>query len=760
MDDRYSISRADLHVHSEASQESRLGVQRALGLPECATPPQEAYELAKRRGMDFVTLTDHDTIAGALLLAERYDDAFVSEELTTWFRGEPQAVHVLCLGITPDDHERLQSRAADVEAVAEYLHEHEIACALAHPFYAVTAPLTPRHRRRLAQLFPVWETRNGSRAPELNAPAALYIDTHGGIGIGGTDDHAGVDIGRTYTETPRAADPESFLRNVHAGLATARGEQGSAARWTHAAMALTIRALGRGEESDAGPDPMAVLRMVERVVREGDARSGTPGSDLGPEDARALLRAWLRSVELDGTHEHGLLEILQADDFHHAALGRRARRCHERALRRAVAAAVGRADDGVASLPAAAAAVFEACVPAIPYAPAAAFLGREKARLTPREGEPRVALVADALGGVHGVTRTIDELRARGVPGWDVEVIGTDADVDRRLSAVTEVEVPSYPGLVVGVPSLPAVVDALAEGRYDVVHVTSPGPAGATAAVLARVMDVPVVASFHTELSVYAGVRTGDPRVEAAAAIALGVFYGAADHVLSPSAAADATLRSLGVAEDRIGRWDRGVDTARFGPRHRTPGLLPGPRTVLYAGRLTHEKGVGLLADAFLAARALDPGLHMALAGGGPEEGTLRERLGEHATFLGWLEGDELARAYASADVFLFPSRTDTFGQVVLEAQASGLPVIAVDEGGPATLVRDGVTGLLRPADPQVLGAAVAALAADQRMRERLARAGLGAVADRTWDRALARLAAGYRAALAPAPAAGARHAA
>ena len=112
MDDRSSLSRADLHVHSEASQESRLGVQRALGLPECATPPEEAYDLAKRRGMDFVTLTDHDTIAGALLLAERHDDAFVSEELTTWFRGEPQAVHVLCLGITPDDHDRLQARAA------------------------------------------------------------------------------------------------------------------------------------------------------------------------------------------------------------------------------------------------------------------------------------------------------------------------------------------------------------------------------------------------------------------------------------------------------------------------------------------------------------------------------------------------------------------------------------------------------------------------------------------------------------------------
>src|SRR6059036_2987559 len=97
---RMTSSRADLHCHSTASQESRLGVQRALGLPECATPPEEVHSLAKRRGMDFVTITDHDTVDGVLRIADR-PDVFVSEELTARFRGEPQAVHVLCLGITP-----------------------------------------------------------------------------------------------------------------------------------------------------------------------------------------------------------------------------------------------------------------------------------------------------------------------------------------------------------------------------------------------------------------------------------------------------------------------------------------------------------------------------------------------------------------------------------------------------------------------------------------------------------------------------------
>ncbi len=237
-----STTRVDLHCHSTASEISKLGIQRSLGLPECATPPEEVYELAKRRDMDFVTITDHDTIDGCLEIADR-DDVFISEELTVWFRGEPQAVHLLCFGITPDDHAWLQEHNNDVEACAEYLHSSEISCSLAHPFYAVEAPLSPAHRRRLAQLFPVWETRNGSRARELNMPAAIYIETHGGTGTGGSDDHAGVDIGRTFTETPPATTPEEFLRHIREGRADARGEQGSAAKWAHAAMGRATRAL-------------------------------------------------------------------------------------------------------------------------------------------------------------------------------------------------------------------------------------------------------------------------------------------------------------------------------------------------------------------------------------------------------------------------------------------------------------------------------------------------------------------------------------
>jgi glycosyltransferase involved in cell wall biosynthesis/predicted metal-dependent phosphoesterase TrpH len=754
------VCRADLHCHSTASQESKLGVQRAAGLPECATPPGEVYELAKRRGMDFVTITDHDTISGVLQIADR-PDVFVSEELTAHFRGEPQAVHVLCLGITPADHEWLQANRGDVELCAAYMYERDIACALAHPYYHVAAPLTARHRRRLAQLFDVWEVRNGARARELNRPAATYVATLDGAGIGGSDDHAGVDIGRTWTASPPAASPEEFLAHVRRGDVTAGGAQGGAAKWAHAAIALAARALGREPDGSppANPDPTAVLRMAKRLLDEGDARHGATdaGGAVTPADARCLLHAWLRAVGLDHLDEPGLIAYMQDERFSHSDLYRKASRAHERTLRnaieRALAAARGEGDVLHAAL-----GLFESCTAAIPYAPATAFLANERAKLDTRreDGEtPRVAILADGIGSTHGVTRAVEEIRSRGVEGFEIEVVGTDPAVDRRLSAVAEFEVPYYPGLQIGVPSLSAAVQTIADGSFDLIHVCSPGPVGIVGALVSRGLGVPLLGSYHTELTAYAGLRSGDQGLAAAMDAGVRSFYGACDLVLSPSPASDAALTALGVSAERVARWDRGVDTARFDPALRELGLQEladggdakpdGTIDVLYAGRITREKGADLLADAFLRAHARDPRLRLVLVGGGPEEQRLREHVGERACFRGWLDGEQLARAYASADMFLFASRTDTFGQVVLEAQASGLAVIAVAEGGPLSLIDHRVSGVLCPPDAGALADAVVELAASPRTRERLAQGGLRAVDQRTWERALARLGDGYR---------------
>ena len=234
-----------MHCHSVASRLTKPEVRKALFFGECATEPEAIYELAKRRGMEFVTITDHDTIDGALRLADR-PDFFVSEELTARFKDEPREVHVLCYDIDPDDHAILQERAGDVEACAEYLHERGILAAVAHPFWEVEEPLTLPHRRRLAQLFPVWEVRSGYFGTALNAPALAFREACGGVGIGGSDDHGGIHVGLTYTETPAAGSPEEFLGHVRAGLADAGGEQGNRWKLAQATAAIGLRSLPGG----------------------------------------------------------------------------------------------------------------------------------------------------------------------------------------------------------------------------------------------------------------------------------------------------------------------------------------------------------------------------------------------------------------------------------------------------------------------------------------------------------------------------------
>ena len=421
--------------------------------------------------------------------------------------------------------------------------------------------------------------------------------------------------------------------------------------------------------------------------------------------------------------------------------------------------------------------LFEACIAAIPYAPASAFLASEQAKLAAipdsvtqrtatatasarplrarEDGErPRVAILADGIGSMHGVTRTIEEIRQRGVPGFEVEVVGTDPEVDRRLPAVAEIDVPFYPGLRIGVPSLPAAVQSIAGpdgARYDAIHVCSPGPAGIAGALIARAMDVPLVGSYHTELTAYAELRSGERRVGEAMAMAVSAFYGACDIVLSPSPAADDALAAIGMAPERVLRWDRGVDTERFRPRACAASRRCPMRSTSCTRGASRARRASSCSPtpSWRRTRAIRR-LHLVLAGGGPEQERLRERLGERASFLGWLEGEELARAYASADMFLFPSATDTFGQVILEAQASGLPVIALAHGGPLSLIEHGVSGLLCEPDARRLadarararGRAAAARAPRQRGAARRARGAPGSAP-------LERLADGYRRALA-----------
>lgn len=357
----------------------------------------------------------------------------------------------------------------------------------------------------------------------------------------------------------------------------------------------------------------------------------------------------------------------------------------------------------------------------------------------------RVAVVTESfLPHMNGVTGSVlqirEHLERRGhevfviAPGVGRQGLGMPG------RTVPSVPLPRYPAVRLAVPPAASIARDLARFEADVVHLASPFLLGWQGLLAAEMRGVPSVAVYQTDVVAYAG-RYGLPQGAALAEAHVRRLHRRATLTLAPSASARAQLEGLGV--DRLALWGRGVDGVRFTPGRRDERwrerVAPGEVIVGYVGRLAPEKQVEDLA----ALRGI-PSIRLVVVGDGPARPVL-ERVLPDAVFLGHLDGEALATALASFDVFVHPGESETFGQTIQEAQASGVPVVATGTGGPVDLVRSSVDGwLYRPGDLADLRARVADLAGDDAKRRAFARGARDAVSGRTWEALADRLVEHY----------------
>ncbi|WP_369367690.1 glycosyltransferase family 4 protein [Streptomyces sp. CG4] len=305
---------------------------------------------------------------------------------------------------------------------------------------------------------------------------------------------------------------------------------------------------------------------------------------------------------------------------------------------------------------------------------------------------------------------------------------GPDTDAPCPVVRIPSLPLPGYPQVRVALPSR-RLAAALVEHRADLVHLASPFVLGVRGMAAAAKLGIPAVAVYQTDLAGYA--RTYMGAGEAAAWRRIRSVHAAADRTLAPSSAALGDLEAHGVPRVRL--WPRGVDTVRFRPDLRDEALRrelapDGEVLVGYVGRLAPEKHVELLAGACGL-----PGVKVVIVGDGPSHDHLTEAL-PGAVFLGRRTGGDLARIFASLDVFAHTGPFETFCQTVQEAMASGVPVVAPAAGGPLDLVAHGRTGLLvPPRDVTAVTEAVRELAADPARRSAFGTAARAMVEGRTW---------------------------
>lgn len=373
-------------------------------------------------------------------------------------------------------------------------------------------------------------------------------------------------------------------------------------------------------------------------------------------------------------------------------------------------------------------------------------------RVLQRGGAPRrVALFTGAYNHIaDGVSltlnRLVDYLERRGTKVRVFAPTVDDPPVDHHgtLVPVPSFRAPGRPDYRVSLGLSPSVRRQLEAFRPTLFHIATPDLLGYQALQLAQDWDVPVVSSYHTHFSSYLKYYHLS-FLEGMLWTYLRHFYQQCKHVYVPSPSIADELRAHGIT-DGIRLWPRGVETDTFNPSHRSMawrrhlGIGDDEVVVSFVSRLVWEKGLDVYADVIARLEAAQIPHRSLIVGDGPARRELEAQL-PNTLFTGYLSGDALARAYASSDVFLFPSDTETFGNVVTEAMASGLPTVCANAGGSADHVEHGTTGYLAPAgDADAFFDATAHLVTDAALRQRMGAAARERAEAYDWEEVLGRM--------------------
>jgi glycosyltransferase involved in cell wall biosynthesis len=793
------MSRCDLHIHSRHSARSEEWLFRRFDFPDSYSDPKQLHEQLLGRGMDYVTLTDHDSVDGCLEIAH-LPKTFISEQVTTYFPQDGCKLHILVWGISEEQHRDIQGVRENIFDLQRYLQGARIAHAVAHPLYSVNGKLEAAHLERLILLFKHFEGINGLRdallsdlaqtlfkqlTPEkLEAMANRHgiVPTHAEpwkkILVGGSDDHGGQFVASAFTETPAAKSAAKFLDFVLKGDCSAYGQGGTPLILSHGFYNTVGCFIQDRFHEKLGPGAALLEKMFSRFM-EGRAPTeftlkektdfivqgvlsgkifefAKPANvslwkELSGYFARREVKAKL-AAQLDKVSEPERRTFLMAN----MVAEQLAFRFFNKFVQELSS---GNMVESIQAL----SAIAPILVILTPYiygfhsqAPSRKWLRTVFKELT---GEVPIALqnrkrawFTDTLEDVNGVATTICKMTAAGAAaGKELVVVASRSGLHlsnipiKNFPPIGEFELPEYELQKLSFPPILQMLNYIQRERFTEIIISTPGPVGLTALLAAKMLNLQTTGIYHTDFPQYIGILTEDSFLESVTWGYMHWFYGQLDTVFVNSEEYRQSWIKRGLDSTKLKILPRGLDTELFHPDRRDSafferfGACNGEIRLLYVGRISREKDLDLLAAAYRRLR--DEGLPVQLfvVGHGPYSKAFAKSLPE-AYFTGYLKGTELATAYASADIFVFPSTTDTFGNVILEAQASGLPVVVSDSGGPKELVEENGNGLITKShDVEDFARAIRVLVTNSALREQMSRSARDSVTDRSWPSAFRR---------------------
>lgn len=790
--------RVDFHLHSDASNVTTYYAANAFSIPESFSDPFQLYSVLKQRGMALVTLTDHNSIDGALRLLDRgFCDVFLSAEITTTFPEDGCNIHITVANVSEAQFREVNRLRGNIYEMVAYIEAeialeelrpgcNRLAAFMTHPLmstenraYGREGAFNLSHIEKALLLLRGFEVRNGSRTATLNGLTERLLlaltperiedlaNRHDlrPLGdkpwlkyfVGGSDDHSGINPGNTWTEFEFAgAGPSANDLITSMGARTTRvgGIHGGPITLAHSLLKLLYDGSKRSRMTtkpfSAGAGKSVVLGGAFNALLEivFDSASLALRKRLWFR-ARTQIEPILRRLgsgryqSIGMTFEQVLdseVYRLLADTSFRTKLSAIGASTDDKiflvvstlvnnVFARYVENIKRNVDGNLISTVKEMVAMFASNIfVSLPYL--VSFFQQASDSMVSRDVRKafgirtvqKLVLATDTFFEVNGVSATIKrmirESARRGLEFTVVTCLSKQEQIHhlrnpevcewigqgrlKVLTSISELDFPEYEGLKIRIPPLLEMLHYFQESGCTKIQISTPGSVGLSALAAAKTLQLETAATYHTSFPEYVENYTHDISLEELTWKYMMAFYHSVDEVVVPSRFIAKHLHRRGLRNRKLLILDRWVDVERFHPRNREQnywqqfGIKESDKKVkfVYVGRIGKEKNLALLAAAFKQLHTFNSEVHLFVIGDGPYRIELEEMLADlPVTFTGFIEGDELPRAIASCDVKLFPSTTDTWGNAPLEAQASGLPVIVSDVGGPQELMLPGVTG-------------------------------------------------------------------
>ena len=788
--------RVDLQLHSRFSDRPSEWIFRRLGMPQSYSEPEALYRKLAAAGMTFKTITDHNRLDGCKAIAH-YPDVFLSVEVTTYFP-DGCKIHLLVWNLNEAQFGEIERLRPNIYELAAYLREQRLPHGVAHPLVNINNILTVEHFERLVLIFRYFEGRNGNREPlaqEVSNQclasltpekidelanrhnfAPTHANAHRKVFFATSDDHSGLHPGKTWTEAANGKTVADFFGALAAGEASMQGPMGDPLTFS-SSLYTTVFSFARDKIKRNAPMGASLLgKMAERflagqnptafsfaerfghvteAIRTGQALDFVkPGEITLAREISAYLSNPKLKVALDriiaeepnAQRRSFRMASHTANELSYRLITQFQQRVSRGNLIDAFQAFTGLLPVGFGVLP-----YLVAFGQQAPDRPMLTHVARRFIGTVPQplRNEKR-AWFTDTLEDVNGVARTIRAMvQAAGHAGADLTVVTSRSDLSikdipiKNFPPVGEFEIPEYELQKLSFPPFLDMLDYIQRERFTELIISTPGPIGLCALGCAKLLGLRTSGIYHTDFPQYARFLSDDAFMETLVWNYMQWFYGQTDLVYVNSEFYRRCWIDRGIMPEKLRLFPRGLDTELFNPSLRDSGFwskrgAKGP-VLLYVGRVSKEKDLNLLVEVIPALREKVGFFTLAIVGEGPYRAEL-EKLLPDAIFTGILNGRELGVAYASADIFVFPSTTDTYGNVVVEAMAAGLPVAVSDIGGPRELVKTSQMGRIFPArDVSAWVTGLAQMLAQPLSTEERLAVAQQAGGERRWDRAFAR---------------------